>query len=635
MSDNLTALYLQNPQLAQALRRQQYGQQMAQSATSFEPIASPWQGAAKLASATIGALLMSKSDKEFQKAMDDQSKDREAWRESVAQLNSPMSADQHAQQPAMGPSMPAGGGDGAVPPPELMPHFQEASARTGIPVPVLVAQAKQESNFNPNAVGRSGEQGVMQVMPSTARDPGFGVPPVDPAALKDPRTNINFGADYLKARAGNVDWANPDQRGAAYRAYNGGGDPNYVANVSRNLPPDMQQGQQVAFTGQPSGAQPPAIQAPPSTARLDAEEAQARRAMVVAANGMNTLDPRVSSQAKLIYQGAQHTLDRIQTERARMSTQAEAQAARLDAQREARLNRVPQRTEITDEKTGKVYEHLINSDGTLGARLGLSGKVGIAEAGKPTTETRVTVGGENEANKLTIQNWINQQQKTATNRSTEGMLQQFETAMDGFKTGAAADLRLKGQQILAEMGFPNAASQGEAMQHIQYVLQIAAAKAVQGQGQISNYERESIENTAKLFGNTPEGAKLVMDSIRSLHRYDRQLHDVYQSSAERNKKENGMGFPDPIEVGKRIGELDPPISPSLISRMDRLRQSAGLPPTAPAAGGSQPAASPVASSKPPDMLYVPGKGFVPQGGSAPQVAPPQATPQRPGATGAW
>ena len=96
-----------------------------------------------------------------------------------------------------------------------------------------------------------------------------------------------------------------------------------------------------------------------------------------------------------------------------------------------------------------------------------------------------------------------------------------------------------------------------------------------------------------------------------------------------------MPIPNPIDVGRKITELDPPLSPSLIARMDRLRQSAGLPSTAPAAGGSQPAAGTGTPSKPPDMLYVPGKGFVPQGGSAPQIAPPQATPQRPGATGAW
>lgn len=124
----------------------------------------------------------------------------------------------------------------ASPPPEMMPHFQAASAQTGIPVPVLVAQAQQESGFRPDAVGRSGEVGVMQVMPSTARQPGFGMQGVDPATLRDPAANIMFGAQYLRARSPNADMANPAQRDAALRTYNGGGDPNYAQNVTRNLP---------------------------------------------------------------------------------------------------------------------------------------------------------------------------------------------------------------------------------------------------------------------------------------------------------------------------------------------------------------------------------------------------------------
>ena len=60
-----------------------------------------------------------------------------------------------------------GGGNNAPVPPEYLAHFQEASARTGIPVDVLVAQARQESGFNANAVGGAGEIGIGQ-MPARA-----------------------------------------------------------------------------------------------------------------------------------------------------------------------------------------------------------------------------------------------------------------------------------------------------------------------------------------------------------------------------------------------------------------------------------------------------------------------------------
>lgn len=120
-------------------------------------------------------------------------------------------------------------------PQDLLPIYQAASKRTGIPVDVLIAQGKQESNFDPNAVGSAGEIGIHQIKPSTAAQPGFGLKGIDPATLKDPAVNINFAADYLKARAGNPNFNDPAAVNAALASYNGGGDPNYVANVRRHM----------------------------------------------------------------------------------------------------------------------------------------------------------------------------------------------------------------------------------------------------------------------------------------------------------------------------------------------------------------------------------------------------------------
>jgi hypothetical protein len=137
--------------------------------------------------------------------------------------------------PAPGGSYGAGGPNQAQVPAEYLPFYQEASQRTGIPMDVLIAQHRQESGFNPNARGRAGEIGIGQIMPSTALAPGYGMQPIDPATLTDPRTNINFSADYLKARLrGNP--ADPEVIRRGLVSYNGGGDPNYVANVTRYLP---------------------------------------------------------------------------------------------------------------------------------------------------------------------------------------------------------------------------------------------------------------------------------------------------------------------------------------------------------------------------------------------------------------
>ena len=50
--------------------------------------------------------------------------------------------------------------------------FNKASETYNVPVALLKAIAKQESNFDPNATSSSGAQGVMQLMPATAASLG-------------------------------------------------------------------------------------------------------------------------------------------------------------------------------------------------------------------------------------------------------------------------------------------------------------------------------------------------------------------------------------------------------------------------------------------------------------------------------
>lgn len=85
-------------------------------------------------------------------------------------------------------------GNKSIEVPESMDSiFKEASERYHVPLNLLKAVAKAESNFDEKAVSSAGAQGVMQLMPATARALGV----EDPF---DARSNIMGGAKYLSEK---------------------------------------------------------------------------------------------------------------------------------------------------------------------------------------------------------------------------------------------------------------------------------------------------------------------------------------------------------------------------------------------------------------------------------------------------
>lgn len=88
--------------------------------------------------------------------------------------------------------------------------FNKASEKYSIPVNLLKAVAQTESNFNSNAQSKAGAQGIMQLMPSTAR--GLGV-----TDSFDTEQNIMGGAKYLSQMLNKFD-GKIDLALAAYNA---------------------------------------------------------------------------------------------------------------------------------------------------------------------------------------------------------------------------------------------------------------------------------------------------------------------------------------------------------------------------------------------------------------------------------
>jgi Soluble lytic murein transglycosylase and related regulatory proteins (some contain LysM/invasin domains) len=64
----------------------------------------------------------------------------------------------------------------------------------GVPVSLAHAVVRIESNYRPNARGRHGEIGLMQIKPATARMMGYSG---SAKGLYDPETNIKYGMKYL------------------------------------------------------------------------------------------------------------------------------------------------------------------------------------------------------------------------------------------------------------------------------------------------------------------------------------------------------------------------------------------------------------------------------------------------------
>lgn len=106
-------------------------------------------------------------------------------------------------------------------------YFQEAARTYNVPVALLVAMAKVESEFDPNAVSGAGAIGIMQLMPSTAAALGVSDP-------YDPRQNIMGGAKYV---AQNIEQFKNYSNGLelAIAAYNAG--PNAVVQYGYQIPP--------------------------------------------------------------------------------------------------------------------------------------------------------------------------------------------------------------------------------------------------------------------------------------------------------------------------------------------------------------------------------------------------------------
>jgi soluble lytic murein transglycosylase-like protein len=142
-------------------------------------------------------------------------------------------AQQAAPNAPQAPQNPAPKSDFKPVGPLSMEQLAALDQKNGLPIGTTYGLMKAESGGNPNAKSPKGAIGLLQVMPSTGAQPGYGLKPFDP---KDPEGATGYFAMLFKKAGGDM------SKALAYWNAGPGGNPNNPE--TRGFIPRVQKGAQ-------------------------------------------------------------------------------------------------------------------------------------------------------------------------------------------------------------------------------------------------------------------------------------------------------------------------------------------------------------------------------------------------------
>lgn len=512
MGESLTALFLQNPELANAIRRRQEGAAIMQGGMDSSPIRSPWQGLSRLAQALVGGYEQGQADKDI----------KEVGAKRSALVASLMRDDTAPEMPQV-PSVPA---------PQL-PRASMDRPAGGASVP---ANLSDDDLLVRTAWGESrgetplGQQAVAAVIRNRARAAGQSVRDVvlAPGQFEpwgNPQTReqmlkLDPNSPEYQAIAQSVLGTQNDPTGGATHFYSpkaqealGRPAPAWAAGQGMdignhrfyNLPygggrgAAPQGGETIPAQMPPQGGAP---QAPPQDDLIRRAEVAQRKAMQAAAIGENHLAQQFQNQAVTYRQMA---LQKPQTEMVVVATPG--------------------------TQTG--YSYVPRNQAAGMAAPEPRPMVSVENKGEGTWEAS---RAKDYADRVKV--W-----EDAGIKSTQTLsrLTRMEAMLDNITTGAGAQTSITAGQLAQRLGVPEATmsalgidpktvASGEAIRSLSSQMLVG----MMGAGgfptnNFSDADRAMLERALPGLQNSPQGNKLIIQIMRAAANRDLEIGQAWRA----------------------------------------------------------------------------------------------------------